>query len=134
MSNKQIRAMMRSPQKLIKFQMTGRLPSENKAPSTPLLELINKIPAGLWGRFIGVTIDHRVGFTGSRQFNSLHQVAQWIGHNKTIIDNQTMPYQSWTMRGFRQKVLLADLIDVCSKAPDLENSSVKHALSRAQNH
>lgn len=120
MSNKQIQAMMRSPKMMMDFQVSGRLPREVKAPASPLLELITKIPTRLWSQFLGVKINPLVGFNGNRQFHTLHQVAVWIGHNKTTIGNQRLPYESWMIRGFRKQLTMTDLLTSCSKHPEIE--------------
>jgi len=116
-TNTQIKAMMNSPQKLMRFHLTGKPPIERRAPSTPLLELINSIPMREWHLYVGVTLDRALGFSGSRQFNTLHQVAKWIGRGATLTDNQKMPYQSWVIRGFSKKLMLDDLNAKCSKHP-----------------
>lgn len=117
MSNRQIQAMMKSPQKLMRFHATGQLPAQRKAPSTALLALINTIPVRHWSQYVGVTVDRSLGFNGSRQFNSLHQVAMWIGHNAKLIDNQKMPYQSWAINGFSKTLTIDDLCAKCNKHP-----------------
>jgi hypothetical protein len=117
MTNTQIKAMMNSPQKLMKFHLTGKPPMERRAPLTPLLALINTIPLREWHLYIGVKVDRNLGFNGSRQFNSLHQVARWLGRGATLIDNQKMPYQSYSLRGFNKKLTIDDLNAQCSKHP-----------------
>lgn len=117
MTNTQIKAMMKSPQKLMRFHLTGKPPMERKAPLTPLLALINTIPIRQWHCYVGVTVDKSLGFNGSRQFNTLHQAALWLGRRAILIDNQTMPYQSWAIRGFNKKLTLDDLNAKCSKHP-----------------
>lgn len=117
MSNMQIQAMMRSPKKLMHFHATGELPRECAAPSTPLLKLISSIPMRQWHQYTGVTVDRRLGFNGSRQFDSLHQVATWIGRNARLVDNKRMPYMSWMITGFNKKLQLEDLQAKCSKYP-----------------
>lgn len=117
MTDLQVKYMMRSPKKLMHFHLTGQLPKVCPAPTTPLLDLINTIPVRSWCQYVGVTVDNTLGFNGSRQFNSLHQLATWLGRNKNLIDNQTMPYQSWAIRGFNKKLTLDDLNAKCSKHP-----------------
>lgn len=120
MSQRAIQAMMRNPRHLMKFQTTGRLPSERPTPATPLRDLIEKIPPRMRLRFVGVKLHPSLGFNSSSQFNNLEQLYTWLGGGKTLIGSKTMPYMSWQNRGFRKKLTIADLIEHCAKVPSQE--------------
>ena len=118
-SHNQMKEIIRNPRAHMNFQITGRLPTETRAPESALRALIDKIPRGLWGQFTNVKVDASLGFTGSRNFNNLAQVHQWIGgSNKTIIGNRTMPYQSYMMRGFRKTLTIENLINNSTRTPN----------------
>lgn len=120
MTPKQIKEITRNPRSAMAFHTLGRIPKETKTPSTPLRVLIESIPVRLWGQFNGITVSIDLGFSGNRHFNSLSQVATWIGHNQTNISNRRMPYQSWMLYGFNKPVFIEDLLKCCSKHPSIE--------------
>ncbi len=126
MSSRQINAMMRDPKKLMRFQMTGKPPSVSSAPRTPLLALIEQIPMSYWGQFQGVKLSPALGFRSNMQFNTLHQLARWLGHNKQLVDNQRMPYQSYIDHRFRGQVTLAMLVDASASHPPETSTLFKH--------
>lgn len=120
MSPNQIKAITRNPKVFMDFHLLGKVPRETKAPTTPLRDLILTIPIRLWPQFQGIQVNSKLGFSGERRFNTLHQLARWLGYNQTNMLNTRMPYQSWKIRGFQRKLFLDDLLKCTSKAPNNE--------------
>lgn len=120
MSRRKIQYMMKNPKALMDYQLRGQLPREQRAPSTPLRDLIEQIPPRLRVRFRGVTLGPKLGFTGRQQFQTLEQVFNWLGGSQTLVGNQTLPYQSWQDRRFTRKLTVNDLLPHCADYPTKE--------------
>lgn len=120
MSRRQIQYMMRNPKAMMDFQTRGVLPSEKRAPSTALRDLIEKIPPRLRVRFRGISLHPDLGFRSNQRFDNLEQLFTWLGGNQTLIGGRTMPYMSWSNKGFRKQLTVNDLLPFCSDYPTKE--------------
>jgi hypothetical protein len=123
MTPNQLKAISRNPKAMMDFQLMRKIPTEKKCPSTPLRQLIESIPTMFWEHINGVTLSPSLGFNTSLQFNNLHQLAAWLGHNKTNMFNTRMPYQSWKIGSFNKKLFIDDLL--LSSSNYLDTSTIR---------
>jgi len=92
-----IKAMMRHPKAMMKYQQTGRLPREVRITQTPLLVALKKIPPRLRCELKGFRVDPSLGYRGSRTFRSAEQAFRWlVGHENVRLDCQPrLASESW---------------------------------------
>lgn len=116
--DKQIRAMMRNPSALMRFQTTGELPRivELESEDSPLRQLVVKIPVRYWSLFSGIRLCHELGFNSAMLFANLHQLSRYIGTNQKVTPNERLPYQFYMDRS-THTVTLAQLLKASSKHP-----------------
>ncbi|MBO1897525.1 hypothetical protein HNW13_017450 [Shewanella sp. BF02_Schw] len=110
MNQRILRELSRSASAMVDFHLLGKLPSCVNAPATPLRDLIEQIPPRARSEFKGVKLSPELGFNSRMQFHTLHQLYEWLGGNKKIVGNQTMPYMSWRNVNFNKKLTLQDLL------------------------
>jgi hypothetical protein len=77
--SRQIKALMRSPAAMARFQATGRLPQSVKRPRTPLFVALDAIGPRCRQAIKGLTVDHRLGYSGRRVFHTADQAFRWLG-------------------------------------------------------
>lgn len=98
-----------------KDPLNPRLAEKPQVWQTPFIRLANRIPPSYRIHFVGVTVDHRLGYTGRRQFHSLAQALTWA---------ESMYGDSWSNKRFTQELDLHVLLDCTSRSlpQDLKNS------------
>ncbi|QIR16635.1 hypothetical protein [Shewanella aestuarii] len=133
MNQQQIKELTRNPNALLRFHMYGELPRCTNTPATPLRDLIEIIPKRLWREFAGITLSPELGFKSKATFHSLTQLYQWLGGNKTLIGNQTLPYMTWRATQFRRQLTLEDLLAHCTKSPSQQVLSL-YNLNKGARH
>lgn len=67
--------------------------SKLETESTPLRELVSKIPVRYWSMFRGVELGQRLGFKTAMKCTSLHHVMRYIGWNESVSQGTRLPYQ-----------------------------------------
>lgn len=88
----------------------------------PFLKIAAAIPPMYWQYFQGVTLDSRMGFTGSRQFHSLGQAINWA---KSDIG------YSWSNKSFCKPISLDVLLSrTASTIPHSMVSEIKRYFTR----
>lgn len=127
--NEKIRQLMRSPSAMAKYQMTGKLPS-GVAPQSPLIELFKLLGPGRLERIQGVTIDHRLGYEGSRFFGSAYQAMRWVHPAPEVFG--TFPAESWRIKSFSSKLYLDDLLACASNYPSTLIDECPHLMRPTQ--
>lgn len=91
--------------------------------NTPFLLLANKVPPMYWQHFVGVTLDRRLGFAGSRQFHNLGQAITWA---------KSPTSASWSIRNNLRPVNIQTLIDCTSgRIPKIILNDVKQRLGQS---
>ncbi len=114
-TSKQLQRLATSPADMMLFQATGRLPSGVK-PSSPLITLLEQIGARDLRRIVGLTIDERLGYAGSRTFHTGAQAMTWLKPTPEVFGS--FPAESWRMKAYSRKLYLEDLIGCCTELPD----------------
>ncbi|GGB53058.1 hypothetical protein GCM10011607_11960 [Shewanella inventionis] len=117
MNTRIMKELTRNPEAFASFITKGELPQCKKSPETPLRNLIESIPMGIWTQFQGIRLSPALGFNSSLQFHSLHQLYRWLGGNQKLIGNQTLPYMSWRNVRFQTQLSIQDLIFHSAKSP-----------------
>ncbi|GMQ49644.1 hypothetical protein [Vibrio sp. 10N] len=115
-----IKELMRNPNALAKFHLTGQLPTVTLQPSeeTPLRSLINHIPVRYWSMFRGTTLSRDLGFKNTAmKFSNLHQLMRYIGFNRKVARAERLPYQFYIDRS-KQTVTLSDLVEATRAVPN----------------
>lgn len=117
-SHRQMDFLMKHPKALVKYHLTGQLPIERKAPSTPLRDLLECMPPRLRSEFKGIRLSPSLGFNSSMQFHTAEMLFKWLGGHNHVVGSQTMPYQSYINRGFTTKLKISDLSKHCAIVPN----------------
>ncbi len=99
MHPKQIRELMRNPHAQMRFQTTGRLP-EIVRPEGPLISVLKSMTPRERLGVTGLTVDGRLGYSGSRIFGSAEQALKWCCPSETILSNTSWPAESWRLKTF----------------------------------
>ncbi len=114
MKSDQVKKLMRSPEAMARFRMTGQLPQGVK-PKSPLITLLEAINPGDRGRIVGVRVGPELGYNGSRQFHTAAQALRWAKPKDEVFDS--FPAASWQMGRFQKKLTIDDLAEQCANMP-----------------
>ena len=123
-----IQYMMRHPSAHMKYMATGRLPQEHLVKS-PLIDLLEKMGPGRLQQIRGLTIDHRLGYNGSREFQWASQAMRWLKPSATMFS--TPASESHQDKRFQKPLYLDDLKECCREFPDRLLQEMQH-LSRPE--
>lgn len=109
-TSRQIRRIATNPSDYIRFHTTGRLP-EGVRPQSPLISLLEKISPRDRLQIVGLCVDHRIGYGGSRTFHNAEQALKWLKPSEEVFDS--FPAESWRIKAFVGPLHLDDL-EQCS--------------------
>jgi hypothetical protein len=101
------------PAEYAKFTRTGKLPRE-RVPQSPLIDLLQALGAGNLGDIRGLTVDHRLGYNGSRTFQFGTQALRWLCPTGGLYGHQTAPSESWQDGRFQKKGYVQNLVGCSS--------------------
>jgi hypothetical protein len=113
-TSKQIHRLATNPTDMIRFQRTGRLP-QGVVPASPLITLLESIPASDRGYITGVTVDPRLGYNGNRIFSNAAQALLWLRPSPEVFGS--FPAESWRDKHFQRQLTLDDLSACCAEIP-----------------
>lgn len=113
-SSKMLRRLATNPHDHIRYVTTGRLPTSVK-PSSPLITLLKAIGPRDLARLVGVRVDARLGYTGSRQFHFGPQALNWACPSDEEFGS--FPAESWRDKRFTGPIYLETLAECCSSFP-----------------
>lgn len=114
-TSKQLHRLATSPADMMLFQATGRLPTGVK-PASPLITLLEQIGARDLRRIVGLTVDERLGYAGSRTFHTAAQAMTWLKPAPEVFGS--FPAESWRMKAYSRQLYLEDLKACCTELPD----------------
>jgi len=106
--------MATNPQAMMRFQATDQLPQVLSAKG-PLVTLLRAISPRDLSRCTGVTIDERLGYSGSRMFRYGTQALQWIAPEGE--QYHSWPAESWRKKRFDTTLYLEDFVACCASYP-----------------
>lgn len=118
-----IQYMMRHPSAHVKYMATGQLPREHRIES-PLIDLLEKMGPGRLQHIRGLTIDHRLGYVGSREFQWASQALRWLKPSDTMFSSPAS--ESHQDKRFQKKLFLEDLQACCREFPERLFQEVRH--------
>jgi hypothetical protein len=113
-SSKAIHRLATNPRDYMRFVTTGRMP-EGKRPASPLITLLKAIEPRDRARLIGMKVDPRMGYTGSRQFHYGQQALNWVCPSDEEFGS--FPADSWRDKRFHQTIYLETLAECCASFP-----------------
>jgi hypothetical protein len=114
-TSKQLHRLATRPSEYMRYVTTGRLPQGVK-PASPLVTLLKAIGPRDLQRLVGVTVDRRLGYEGSRRFHYGSQALLWVAPSNEVFD--TFPAESWRNKRFEGPLYLEDLAECCAQFPD----------------
>ncbi len=122
MSNqsRQIKYMMQHPEALMRYQATGQLPRTHRAPSSPLIELIESLPARLRLEIRGVRLNPNLGYTNGMRFHNAQQLLNWLRPQQELVGNESTPSESYRNKRFVRRLTIGDLKPFCASWPKPE--------------
>lgn len=88
-----------------------------ESESTPLRELILKIPVRYWSMFKGIRLNRKLGFKTAMICPNLHHLMRYIGWNQKVAKDDRLAYQLYIDRDI-QVISLEDLISCCEISPN----------------
>lgn len=112
-----LRRLATRPSDYLKFQSTGRLP-ELVTPRSPLIDLLRAIAPRDRAAIVGVTVDPRVGYVGSRQFANAEQALNWAAPRHDILEGDSWPAEACRIKHFAGPLHLEDLLECASGYPE----------------
>lgn len=63
-----------------------------------------------------VTVDQRLGYSGTRTFHTAAQALQWIKPAVEVFG--AFPAESWRIKAFEKALGIADLAECCASFPE----------------
>lgn len=114
-SSRQLHLLATRPAEMARFQRTGQLP-RGIVPKSPLITLLEGISRRDLYAIGGLTIDERLGYSGSRCFPSAAMALRWLKPSPEVFGN--FPAESWRMRSFGRPLSVTDLQRCCAKFPE----------------
>lgn len=123
--HRRIQLMLRSPKAMMTFATTGRLP-EDRTPSSPLITLIESIPASYRNRITNVVVGPELGYQGHHRFHNLAQAMNWL---KPSYSSQNYPSESWRLNSFKGRLTIQELLKHC-QIPESVEQELLRRLSR----
>lgn len=112
-----IRSMLRSPDRLMKFHISGELPRPTQVRG-PLIELLQSMPPRCLGAIVGLTIDPRLGYMGSRTFPTAAQALRWVAPHREMYPGESWPAESWRDKRFGGPLGFEHLVECSANVPD----------------
>ena len=114
-TSKQIRRLATNPTDFFRFQATGKLP-EGLRPQSPLITLLEQIGPRDRVRIVGLVVDQRLGYGGSRTFHNAEQALRWLKPAEEVFDS--FPAESWRVKTFQGPIFIESLLEAASRVPE----------------
>lgn len=105
-TSKQLNRLATNPADMMRFQATGKLPRGVK-PASPLITLLEQIGVRDLTCIVGLTVDERLGYAGSRTFHTAAQAMHWLKPAPEVFGS--FPAESWRIKAYSQQLYLEDL-------------------------
>jgi len=100
--NRGMKKLVKSPFALMEFGLTAQLPSHTKRTQTPLVILLNKIPAKLRLQMKEIQLSPKLGYTNSHRWGNAQQLLKWA---------ESVQGDSWSIKAFNQSITLEKLLE-----------------------
>lgn len=113
-NSKQLRILATNPHAYARFVTTGQMPRGTR-PESPLITLLESLGPRALGEIRGLTVDHRLGYTGSRTFAFGSQALRWAKPGDEVFGH--FPAESWRDKRFSRRLTVEDLAECCAKFP-----------------
>lgn len=109
MNNAQEKYLMRHPMAMEQYMRTGRKPACRKPLATPLWQCLSKLtPQARYG-IKGITLCPALGYHCSIQFATAEQLYDYLGADRDIIGNASLPSEHYAIGAFTKKLTIQDL-------------------------
>ena len=112
---RQLHRLATNPHDMMRFQRTGRLP-EGVKPASPLITLLDRISPRDRVQIVGLRVDQRLGYSGSREFHTAAQALAWLRPAAEVFG--TFYAECWRIKDFRSELYLDDLKSCCANFPE----------------
>lgn len=109
----QLSQLARSPMAMHRLTTNGTLPQPAQ-PDSPLIRLLKSLSPHQRACINGLTVDHRLGYSGQRTFATAGQALNWLAPPYAAAH---YPSESWRDKRFVRPLTLEDLI-ACSADPE----------------
>lgn len=113
-TSKQLHRLATRPADYMRYLTTGQLP-QGVVPASPLVTLLKALAPHDLARMTGITVDGRLGYTGSRRFHYASQALHWVAPSSEVFGS--FPAESWRDKRFRGPLHLEDLVACCAQVP-----------------
>lgn len=112
-TNRQIKRISTNPAAYARFITSGKLP-ESVRPSSPLITLLEQLSPHDRQTIRGLTVDPRLGYSGSRMFSSAEAALRWAAPSQEMVEGEPWPAESWRIKAFAVPLFLEDLLQLAS--------------------
>lgn len=107
-TRKQMQHLMRNPKAYMEHKASGALP-RTIMPASPLITLLESIPARLRSQIRGVRLDPSLGYQCRLQFHTAEQLLRWAKPASGMLECESWPAESSRLKRFNQRLKLEDL-------------------------
>lgn len=114
-TSRQMHRLVTHPRDYVRFLQTGKLPQATR-PQGPLVDLLRSLGPHDLQAIHGVTVDQRLGYTGSRMFANALQAQRWVAPSHEVFG--AFPAESWRDKRFCRTLYLDELLACCSAFPE----------------
>ena len=98
------------------FTATGR-PPRTVRPTSPLIELLDRIAPRDRARIVGLCVGPALGYLGARRFHNAEQALRWLRPHAEMLEGQGWPAESCRDKRFSRPLHLDDLIVAAACVP-----------------
>lgn len=115
-TSSQIRRIATNPTANLKFRSTGELPRLMR-PDGPLVVLLRSIGPRDRAAIVGLTVDPRLGYLGSRVFRNAEQAYRWLCPCEEMLEGAPWPAEASRDKRFTGPLYLEDVLSSAASYP-----------------
>lgn len=125
MNSRQAKKLATSPQAMMRFKATGKLP-EIWHPDSPLIRLLESISPRDRLQVRVIRLSPELGYTGNHLFHSAEQLLRWLKPPAGLVEGESCAAESCRIKAFTQEVTLDDLAKASQQFPETLLNNTKN--------
>lgn len=114
-TSRQLRRLATNPADYVRFLQTGRLP-QGVRPQSPLIDVLQRLNGLDLVAIRGLVVDQRLGYSGSRTFDTAAQALLWARPSDEVFGNY--PAASYQDQRFTRRLRLSEVLDCARSFPE----------------
>ena len=116
-SSRVIHHLLRHPSKLMRYELTGRLPP-TFSPTSPLIALLDALSPRDRAAIRGVTLSPALGYVGGFNFASAEQLLRYLRPAMEMVEGECWPAESRRIKAFTGPLRLQTLLEASAAYPE----------------